>query len=159
MIKKRQKLVQLANSCELGWRVVAEYETNPIARDSDDEKKMYKAEARAAKKVKSEKSKNRRGRAFPYRRQRQVPDTPSSSGVMQRNRRHGLCFTCGKPGHWKMECNQNSSGLRHTLKRKFEEAGVNIDNSDSVVDRMANHILSARADGTVTKYSSQIKYF
>lgn len=51
------------------------------------------------------------------------------------------------------------SGLRHTLKRKFDEAGVNIDNSDSVVDRMANHILSARADGTVKKYSSQIKYF
>ncbi|XP_045178604.2 uncharacterized protein LOC123538512 [Mercenaria mercenaria] len=117
MIKKRQKLVQLADSSELGWRMVAEYETNPIASDSDDEKKMYKAEARAARKVKSEKSKIRRGRAFPYRRQRQVPDTPSSSGVMQRNRRPGLCFTCGKPGHWKMECNQNSSNSNNKLGR------------------------------------------
>ncbi|XP_053401280.1 uncharacterized protein LOC128557630 [Mercenaria mercenaria] len=117
MIKKRQKLVQLADSSELGWRVVAEYETNPIASDSDDEKKMYKAEARAARKVNFEKSKIRRGRAFPYRRQRQVPDTPSPSGVMQRNRRPGLCFTCGKPGHWKMECNQNSSNSNIKLSR------------------------------------------
>jgi len=44
MIRHRQKLVQLADSSELGWRVVSEYEANPLASDSDDEKRIYKAE-------------------------------------------------------------------------------------------------------------------
>ena len=47
MIKERQKLIKLADSSELGWKVVNEYVSNPIADDSDDEKKMARAQARA----------------------------------------------------------------------------------------------------------------
>jgi len=43
-----------------------------------------------------------------------------------------------------------------TLKCKFHEAGVLIDNEDAVVKRMATHIVSARADGTVEKYTYQV---
>ncbi|KAK3093655.1 hypothetical protein FSP39_018533 [Pinctada imbricata] len=39
-----------------GWRVVQEYETHQLASDSDDEKRIVKAEARAAKKVREEKA-------------------------------------------------------------------------------------------------------
>lgn len=52
MVKHRQKLFQLADSSELGRRVVDEYEKNPIASDTDDEEKIYKADARASKKAK-----------------------------------------------------------------------------------------------------------
>ena len=57
IIKHRQKLVMLADSSELGWRVVHEYETNPIASDSEDEKRIFKAEARANRNANAEKSK------------------------------------------------------------------------------------------------------
>jgi hypothetical protein len=36
MMARRQKLIKLADSAELGWRVVQEYEANPLASDSDD---------------------------------------------------------------------------------------------------------------------------
>ena len=50
-------------------------------------------------------------------------------------------------------------GLRQTLKRKFDEAGVAIDNRNNVINRMSTHILAAKADSTVSKYSHQVKQF
>ena len=47
------KLVKLADFSQLGWKVVQEYESNPLVEDSDDEKKIFKAEARAERKVKA----------------------------------------------------------------------------------------------------------
>ena len=44
----------MADSSEFGWRLVKEYEAHPIA---SDEKRIFKAEVRAARKMKSEKSK------------------------------------------------------------------------------------------------------
>lgn len=51
IIKKRQKLIKLADSSEAKWRAVDEYTRNPIASDSEDEKKISKAQARAERKV------------------------------------------------------------------------------------------------------------
>ena len=51
-VKNRQKVIKLADSSQLGWKVVKEYESNPIAEDSDDEKKMYRAQMRAERKAK-----------------------------------------------------------------------------------------------------------
>lgn len=39
LVKDRQKLVKLADLSELGWKVVAQYISSPIADDSDDEKR------------------------------------------------------------------------------------------------------------------------
>ena len=50
-------------------------------------------------------------------------------------------------------------GLTNTLKRKIDEAGVSVEDCDNVVKRMATHILSSRAETTVSKYSYQIKEF
>ena len=57
LLTHRQKLIKIADSSELGWRVVQDYESNPLADDSEDEKKLYKAEYRAERKMKNEKSK------------------------------------------------------------------------------------------------------
>ncbi|KAH3705481.1 hypothetical protein DPMN_080556 [Dreissena polymorpha] len=48
---------RLADESELGWRFVSEYESNPLASDSEDEKRMNRAEARANKKLKAKRSK------------------------------------------------------------------------------------------------------
>ena len=51
LIGKRQKHIKLADRSELGWRVVKEYETDELASDSADEKRMADAEKAAEKKV------------------------------------------------------------------------------------------------------------
>ena len=38
ILNHRQKLVKLADSSKLGWRVVQEYESHPLASDEEDEK-------------------------------------------------------------------------------------------------------------------------
>ena len=40
----QQKHIKLADRSELGWQVVAAYESNDFASDSDDEKRLFKAE-------------------------------------------------------------------------------------------------------------------
>jgi hypothetical protein len=45
--KHRKKLIRMADSDEAGSPVVQEYETNPLAEDSDDAKKIQKADYRA----------------------------------------------------------------------------------------------------------------
>ena len=45
LLNERQKLILLADQSKFGWGTVAEY--TELAEDSDDEKRIYKAEARA----------------------------------------------------------------------------------------------------------------
>ena len=46
-LKRRNKLIKIADRSVLGWDTVAEYETDPIASDSDDGRKIRQAENRA----------------------------------------------------------------------------------------------------------------
>ena len=57
-LKKRNKLIKIADSTKQGWAVVAEYEKEPIGGDSDDCKRIRRAETRALKKNNTEKSKS-----------------------------------------------------------------------------------------------------
>jgi len=50
-------------------------------------------------------------------------------------------------------------GLRATLERKFDEAGVAISDRDNFIERMSDHLLASRSDNTVAKYSHQVKLF
>ena len=48
-----------------GWETVRQYEANPVASDSEDESKIYKAEGRALKRKRSSsRGKSGRGRGF-----------------------------------------------------------------------------------------------
>lgn len=110
LLKHRQKIIKLADQSEHGWKMVTEYEANPVASDSDDEKRIYKAEARASRKARSERGVRRgRWRGYPYRRgfggRRMNETIPSTSQPQsQPTKRQGICFACHGEGHWKFEC-------------------------------------------------------
>ena len=122
-VKKRNKLTKLADKSEAGWLAVDEYLADDLARDSDDDKKIRKAQARAMAKKKKVHSKPR---SKPYQRNKAVasPSNPagsSTSSGLFRPIRYGyntnfsrsyttgprpsdFCFACGKTGHWRRNC-------------------------------------------------------
>ena len=55
-IEARMKLIKLADSSDHGWQTVAEYMTNELADNSDDEKRIEHAEKLAEKKAKKVKA-------------------------------------------------------------------------------------------------------
>ena len=108
LMKNRQKLIKLADYFDAGWRVVDEYVSNPLAEDSDDEKKIYKAQTRAESKLKKEKAK-RNGRTdqkiTPYDYTKKHTTTGNTIPVgLNVLTRPGRCFYCMEKGHWRREC-------------------------------------------------------
>ena len=55
-IEARMKLIKLADKSDHGWQTVAEYMTNELADNSDDEKQIERAEKIAEKKAKKVKA-------------------------------------------------------------------------------------------------------
>ena len=49
-IRKRQKLIKIADKSKDGWQVVAEYESDDLASGSEDEKRLKKAREAASRK-------------------------------------------------------------------------------------------------------------
>ena len=67
IIKERQKLIRVADRSEHGWATVDEYVADELADDSDDEKRLFKAEARAGRKLQASKTKGKKAKArFPF---------------------------------------------------------------------------------------------
>ena len=65
ILRHRQKLVKLADQFESGWKTMTEYETHNLADDSEDEKRIIRAENKAARKIKIEKQ-SKQHRSTPY---------------------------------------------------------------------------------------------
>ena len=98
-VSHRNKLIKLADLSDGGWATVTEYETHQLADDSDDERRIVKAEGRAMRRI----------RDLQKRRQdkKRVTSTVVQADSRQINTsstRRGVCFACGKPGHWRFEC-------------------------------------------------------
>ena len=52
VVSKRIKVIKMADKSEFGWSTVNEYLSDELASNSDDEKRMYRAERRAERKTK-----------------------------------------------------------------------------------------------------------
>ena len=132
LLSKRQKLVKIADMSENGWATVEEYVEDELAKDSDNEKRLFRPEARAGRKAKAAqaaKLKKRRSMAsrkpqssgmpasiaslnFQQLAQPQAWPQPATGRNAYSTASLGPCFLCGKLGHFRKSCplSQNSSG-------------------------------------------------
>ncbi|XP_072022961.1 LOW QUALITY PROTEIN: uncharacterized protein [Amphiura filiformis] len=140
-LKKRNKLIRNADKSAAGWAAVDEYLSDDLASESDDEKRIRQAQARAVRKKRANIT-----NTAPAKRQRQgvaFPVDGHSTGSdlfrgLQYNRIHyagypantstrwgygpkqtDICFNCGKTGHWRRGCAQQ--GFNDT---KADNAGT-----------------------------------
>ena len=122
LCQKRNKLIKMADASPCGWSTVKNYVSNPLADDSDDEKRINKAENKALREKKEKdkqkekqfKSRNNfannvRGFApsnFPFPRQPFRGPMPFQFGFsgMSGSRFPIGCFPCGKPNHRRKDC-------------------------------------------------------
>jgi hypothetical protein len=100
-------MLKLADISQGGWTTVSEYQTHELADNSDDERRIFRAEARAMKNIR-EAQRKRSVLRRPASTIVQVPGAPIPGSSGQGNnatpRRPGCCFACGVPGHWRQEC-------------------------------------------------------
>ena len=70
LLSERQKHILLADKSDFGWSLIQEYKRNDLAEDSDDERKIIRAEARARSQAKQNLTRSRS--RFPLSRQLQL---------------------------------------------------------------------------------------
>ena len=117
----RQKLIRVADRSELGWAVVAVYEANSLAVDSDDKEARERAERTAERKVTAKRKKSEeveKARKVA----REVQERPKAGArwnragvqwaakpVLARPLGPVVCYGCGEADHFKRECPKKPS--------------------------------------------------
>lgn len=119
-ISHRNKLIRIADGSDLGWSTINEYELLEVASDSDDDKRIRRAEERAKKKADKNAYLYDNGLSSSFRSNRlsRVMEGQRFSQVDLEGRRFGqgdlegrrfvqgevICYKCGQEGHYANFC-------------------------------------------------------
>ena len=137
ILKQRQKVIRIADESEMGWKIVDEYIQSEVASDEEDQKRIHRAQSRAARKAKSDRGRRARqyfpyGRSFGGRRPVVAPTAtitqpiPTQQQQQPQQRRSGTCFSCGEISHWKFECPGLKKNLKLSIANTEYERHVNV---------------------------------
>jgi len=137
-IRVRQKHIRIADRSD--WGVVAEYEADELADNSDDEKRLYRARKERDAKRK------RAASGGPARRKPRRDDAPRSNEgrIPQglRTRPIGPCYNCSQMGHLARACPRNQQPYPF---------------GQSVVSAVGNISVTACSVDTVCQYHGRVK--
>ena len=82
----RQKRIKVADRSDYGWVVVKAYDNDELASDSEDEKRLFKAEKTAKREISKRKRRSTKGKDVPAYQSTVVMQliraAPVSSGIM-----------------------------------------------------------------------------
>eukprot|EP00111_Clytia_hemisphaerica_P014856 TCONS_00043758-protein len=102
----------MADKSPAGWGNVLEYESDSVASDSADKKKIRAAEKRALQKQKDKKRRTQPSSTITRRDDIGQNSGRPSSGRLnfrvtinnKRAKPKEYCLKCGEQGHWKRDC-------------------------------------------------------
>ena len=110
-IAVRQKHIKIADRFDLGWAVIEAYMDDELASDSDDKRRMYKANREAQQSMKRKRSESAAAAAKRRATANPEPPPPAQGKVSQGTRPPvsrpwmiGPCYRCGEMGHLVANC-------------------------------------------------------
>ncbi|CAC5357831.1 unnamed protein product [Mytilus coruscus] len=134
ILRHKPKIGKSADQSENGLKTVTEYETHSLADDSKDEKRINRAENKAAQKIKNKK---RSTQHIPtpystYQSLRSNFNVPRNNLPVQCP---GKCYECDIPEHWRVDNQTGAFGEVMQRNKNDKICNKTVDNTDSVDKR------------------------
>ncbi|VDI21996.1 Hypothetical predicted protein [Mytilus galloprovincialis] len=145
-ISEDKNYLNWQNQSESGWKTVTEYETHSLADDSEDEKRIIRAENKAASIINNEKQ-CKQHRSTPYstsQLSRFNSNAPRNNVPVQRP---GKCYECGIPGHWMVDHQTGAFGAS-MQRNKIDKISQNVNSFDKTVEKFDSFDKSTIAKDT-----------